>query len=76
MFCTSILLSIHTFSFLISIFFILILLKAVGCTSFESVAQLQEASICEHPRIDTLDIQMNISGALVLNTFYCAAVLV
>jgi len=35
---------------------------------------LQEASICERPRVDTLDLQMNVSGALVLSTFYCVAV--
>lgn len=75
LFRTSIILSIHTFSILISIFFAVILLKAVGCKSFESVAQLHEASIYECPRVDTLDIQMNISDALVLNTFYCAALL-
>lgn len=66
--------SILTFNILVFIFFTLILVKAVSYKSFESLAQLQEASICERPRVDTHGLQMNVSGARVLNTFYCAAV--
>jgi hypothetical protein len=76
MFHVSILMSIHTFNILVFIFyfFTLILIKTVSYKSFESLAQLQEASIYERPRVDTRSLQMNVSGARVLSAFYCAAV--